>query len=394
MRVFRSILSLCLVAFAIPAYADGPAVGSEINLPPKMTWVSLDSQSVMYVQAVSIAHMLEKNYQMDTRIIPVRNGISRLIPLVTDRADVMITGTDGYIAQEGAFIYAKKGFGPQKVRLLITNEIQPGNGMAVAADAGIETVEDIRGKRVAVIQGSAGGNKIIEATLAFGGLGWSDVVVIPVPTAIAAHEAIVNFQADATQANVISGTVERWASSSRGLHWPPLAHDDHEGWERLLSVTPYTKKAVICKGIGISKGTCKDLQGYGYPSWLSMADLTHSEAYGLIKAITLAAGQIEINAPQAYGYALEDQTVVNTIPWHQGVVQLFQEAGLWTEQAQQNNDRLIRRQEVLSEAWIEMVSLADGFSEDEFGSMWSEVRAKHLRKADLPIVYHDAYKVF
>lgn len=364
-----------------------PAAAQDVTLPDRMTWTNYPSQSLMYAQSIAIGEVLENHYGMRLQVMPIRNGFARTLPLIQGQADLMWTGTDGYMAQEGAFIFAKEGYGPQPLRLVILNEITPGNGVAVAADAGIESPADMAGRRVTWVQGSAAPNKIVEATLAFGGLTWDDVVKVPVSSFADGNEAVINNQADVTQANMIAATVERIANSPRGLFWPPTPHDDEAGWERLKSVAPYIQQQEICKGIGVPQGECVEINGYGYPEWLVMADYDADVVYNLLKAMDVHHEEIVAKAPQADGYALDKQNIMNSWPWHEGAVRYLEEKGLWSEEAQAHQDELVRRQEVLAEAWTSFTAGDTPSGETEFAMAWGEARAAALREADLPVVY-------
>lgn len=368
-----------------------PLHAADITLPKQMTWTSYDSQSIVTAQSIAMGKVLEKHHGMKLQVIPVRNGFSRLLPLLSGKAQLMTTGSDGYFAQEGAFIFAKKGYGPQKLRVVMYNETNPGNGAAVAADSGIKEWKDVKGKRVAVVQGSAAPAKVVEAMLAFAGYTWDDVIRVPVSSWSAGQDAVITGQADVCAANVISASVERLANSPRGIYWPPTPHDDTAGWERLQGVAPYIQKAEICKGIGIPEGACIELNGYGYPEWLAMADYNADDVYNLVKAMDTHFEEIKVAAPRSDGYDWSKQRVMQSWPWHDGAVRYFKEQGRWTEEAQKHHDMLVKRQDVLAEAWAALNSGETPDDEAAFAAAWSKVRAEHLDKAGLPVIYNDVW---
>lgn len=383
---FDRIIAAALVA-ALPAVTGA----DEASLPKQMTWASYDSQSIVYAESIAIGKVLENHYGMKLQVVPVRNGFSRMLPLLSGKADIVTTGSDGYFAQEGAFIFAKQGYGPQRLRLVSYNEINPGNGAAVTADSGIQTWADAKGKRVAVVQGSAASAKVVEASLAFAGLTWGDVVRVPVSSWSAGQEALINGQADIAAANTTSPSVERLANSPRGIFWPPTAHDDTEGWERLTAVAPYIQKAEICQGIGIPKGECVEINGYGYPEYLARPDLSDDTVYALIKAMDVHAEEMATAFPRAKGYAFEKQRMQQAWPWHDGAIRYFKEKGIWDADAQAHHDMLLKRQDALAAAWQELNAGEVPGDEADFAAKWSEIRAKHLREVGLAVVYDDVW---
>ena len=364
------------------------ATAEEVELPDRMTWTNYNSQSLMFAQSVAIGEILENKYGMKLTVMPVNSGFARTVAL-NGRADMILNGTDGYFAQEGAFAFARPGAGPMKVRLVLYNEIEPGNGVLAAGDAGIETAADIKGKRVAFLQGSPSSNKVVEATLAFAGLTWDDVTKIPVSSFSDAHDAIINGQADVASGNMIAASVERVASSPRGIQWIATPHDDAEGWARLNDVAPYIQKQVVDKGIGLEEGAGLQFNGYGYPEWLTKPDYDADAIYNLVKAIDLNFEEIVRSAPQSDGYALDKQRLQNQWPWHEGAIRYFKEKGLWNDEAQAHQDKLVERQDVLAKAWEEFTAGDAPSDEEAFAKAWGEARAAALEAADMPVVYRD-----
>jgi hypothetical protein len=66
------------------------------------------------------------------------------------------------------------------------------------------------------------------------------------------------------------------------------------------------------------------------------------------------------------------------VPFHEGAIAHFRSLGVWGSEQDAHNDRLLRRQAVLQEAWQAVLTL--GIEEDnEFRETWMKVRAIRLR---------------
>ena len=362
----------CLGATAAPAAAQ------EVELPDTITVTAYGTESSSYAQGVAISNMLSQNHGSSFRIIPGKNDVSRMLLMQAGRADFCACGISAYFAQEGTEFFAEQGWGPMKVRMLLSNESEMHMGLGAAADAGIETPADLAGKRVAFVQGGPANNYVVESTLAFGGLTWDDVEVVEFSGFGAAIEGIINGQIDAAAMNTTAGVVERLANSPRGLHWPETTHDDVEGWERLNAVSPYVDQRKVMDGIGVPDEGIEG-NGYAFPFWVTLAETEDDFVYGLTKAMIEGAPDFADAAPQSQGYALEAQSLTLTIPFHDGAIRYFQEAGVWGEEEQAHNDELVRRQDVLGEAWQEMLTFEG--SDEEFAARWAEVRAAALQEA-------------
>ncbi len=92
-------------------------------------------------------------------------------------------------------------------------------------------------------------------------------------------------------------------------------------------------------------------------------------------------------APGANAYALDRQILNWVMPWSEGSVAYFKEKGMWTPEAQENQDRLVDRQRVLAEAWTGFVEGAPT-DEKEFTAAWMKTRAEALEAAGYEVYFH------
>ena len=56
-------------------------------------------------------------------------------------------------------------------------------------------------------------------------------------------------------------------------------------------------------------------------------------------------------APGADGMALDKQNFQWVVPYHDGAIKVFKEKGAWNDAAQKHNDALVKRQQVMIDAW-------------------------------------------
>ena len=91
-------------------------------------------------------------------------------------------------------------------------------------------------------------------------------------------------------------------------------------------------------------------------------------------------------APGAEGMALSLQNFEWVVPYHDGAIRTFKEKGVWTDAAQKHNDALIKRQQVMVEAW--KAYGANAPSDDKaFTEGWMKARAAALKKAGMDAVF-------
>lgn len=374
------------LAAGIAAAALALAGAASAELPRKTTWTAYGTTSSGYAQSVAIGNMLKKHYDVNMRVIPGKNDISRMAPLRDDKADYCACGIASYFGQEGVFIFAHKDWGPQPIRLLMTNLGSFGLSLATAKDAGIGTIADLKGKRVSWVQGGPALNWNVGAYLAFAGLTWDDVEKVTVSGFAASFDAIVNGQSDAAFTSTVSPLPKKLAASPRGLYWPEVPHDDEEGWARMMAAAPVYNKVKATIGSEIDKNDPPELSNYPYPILVANASKDADEVYALVKAMVAHYDDYKDAAKGALGWKLDAQNMTWAMPYHDGAVRYWKEVGKWSDEAQAHNDRLIERQGAIAAAWNALEN-KDGMEADALKAAWSAARTAALEAAGFDPVF-------
>jgi len=372
----RSLLLATVVAVAIPA----ASVADAVKLPKTMAWTAYNTGTTGYNQAVAIGKALKDKYGTSLRVVPGKNDVSRLTPLRSGKVDFVANGAATYFASEGVFLFAARDWGPMPVRLLMSATSDANLSVAVAKDSGVKKFSDLKGKRVAYVRGGDALNVGVEAMLAFGGLTWDDVQKVEFPGYGASWNGMVNNQVDAAFASTVSGPTKKLEASPRGILWPPTPHADKDGWKRLTEKAPYFVPHVATLGTGISKESPHEGAAYPYPILITLADKDSSLVYSLTKAIHQEYPNYKDAMAALKGWALERQTFQWAVPYHEAAVKYWKEIGAWTDEMEKHNNALIKRQDVLAQAWKTMS--AKNVADDEaFQKEWMKVRAEALQKA-------------
>nr|WP_299379590.1 TAXI family TRAP transporter solute-binding subunit [uncultured Halomonas sp.] len=367
---------------------SGAALAKEVELPNTMAWTAYGTNSSGYAQAVAIGGMLQEQYDTSVRVLPGDNDVSRMTPLRTGRVDLCACGIASYYGAEGVLMFAHPEWGPQPLRVLSTSTASFGLSLAVAGDLDVKTPADLKGKRIAYIRGDDALNKGTEAYLAFGGLTWDDVERVDYPGYARSFDGIISGEADASFTTTVTPPAQQLASSPRGISWPELDPDDEAAWKRMQEVAPYFQPHKVTSGAGdVSTENPVNSASYPYPIIVANADLKDATAYGLIKALQDNYDSYKDNAPGAAGYALENQDLTWVIPFHEAVVDYYKETGVWTEEMQAHQDKLVERQNLLLDTWKTFTSGDTPEDEDAFRDAWMQTRASALRDAGFEPIF-------
>jgi TRAP transporter TAXI family solute receptor len=373
--IYSRLFTVVLLGFLKQAHSADPNFAPKF--PRTMSWSAYNLGTTGYNQAVGIGKALKDNYNVNLRVLPGKNDVSRLLPLQRGRVQFSANGVATYFGQEGVFQFAGKTWGPMPLRLVMASHGDSNQALGVANDLGITSYADLRGKRVPYVRGAPALNVTTEAFLACGGLTWDDVERVDFPGYNAMWTGIVNGQVDAAYATTVSGPTRKLEASPRGIFWPPAPHDDAGCWQRMDGIVPFMQKHVATRGAAISETNPHEGATYPYPMLITLAGQNEQLVHDLAKAIHIHYEEYKNADPGSIGWAMERQNFQWVVPFHEGAVSYFKSIGVWSDADDAHNSRLIQRQSVLATAW----QAHQAEDPDDFSGAWMIRRAAALDAA-------------
>lgn len=372
-------------AVAMLGLSASAAFAQDFELPKQLSWTAYDTGSAGYNQAVAIGAALQDATGVNLRVLPGKNDVSRTEPLRQGRVQFSATGVGGsYMAQEGAFDFGAENWGPQPIRVVLANNGGAINlAVGVAGDIGVETYADLKGKRISYIVGAPALNVNTEAYLAYGGLTWDDVERVDYGGFGAAWAGLIEGQVDTVFAATNSGQAYEAAAGPRGLIWPPIDPEDSAGLERMQGVAPFFAPNTASVGANIDGTDGAPGAGYPYPVLIATAETDADLAYNMTKAMVELFPEYDGNSPGIGGWSIDVQNMTWIVPYHEGAIRYFEEIGIWSEEAQANNDALIERQKVLADAWAALKEEAP----EDWEAAWTERRREALEQGGFKVVF-------
>jgi TRAP transporter TAXI family solute receptor len=381
--MLNPIIRLAAIALTGAAVASTTAQ-AQVKLPPTITMTAYDTGTSGFNIAVAIGKMMKDKYGTDARVLPAGNDVARLQPLRVNRASISAMGAGVYFAQEGVFEFATKEWGPQAVQITLSSVDCNGLSLAVAGDAGVKALSDVKGKRVGFVVGSPALNQNALAMLAFANLTAKDVKIVEFASNNAMWKGAVNNDVDALFGSTIAGPAKELETSPRGIVWPPLPHGDKAGWERVRKVGPFfTEHNATCGAGGITKEKSIQMGAYPYPLFTVYANQSENDVYMLTKALIEGYDGYKDNAPGAGGLGVKVQTKNWAVPVHKGAVKALKEAGAWSDDQEKHNNGLFKRQELLLAAWADYNKGTPSSDPAKFTEEWMKLRKAALSKAGM-----------
>ncbi len=379
-----------LAAAAVVAGMAAPALAAD--LPKTVTLTAYGTTSSGYAQSIAIGAMLKQKHDVELRVIPGKNDVSRMIPVKKGRAHICACGISSYFNQEGVFMFGSKDWGPMPIRNLYNNAKGPHGLMpAIAGDAGIKTAADLKGKKMAYIKGSPALNTNLKALMAFGGVTEDDVTIVEFPGWKQAVDGVIGGQADAVMVSTMSPHVNRLMASPRGNWWVQLPPDDKEGWARAKAVAPFWNPNRVTLGIGLENNVTGkpevDGQIYPYPIVVGLAgDMSDGFSYAMTKAVMEGyegeGGYGTLKGTS--GYQLSAQNLKWVFPYASGSIRYYKEAGAWGAEEEAHNNAMLKRQDVLIDAWKTYhAANQDMDDSDAYLAGWLKARGEALTAAGM-----------
>ena len=343
MRVFATALAGVMFA--------GAAVAADPDLPRSMVWTAYDLGSSGHAEATGIANAFRKNYGTRVRIIPSGTSIGRMLPMVTGKAKYGYLANEAFFAAEGTYDFSAEQWGPQDIRIVMGRVA--GVGMAVAADTGVKSMADLKGKRVGFVKGNPSVNVKNLAYLAMGGLTIDDVDAVWFGSYSAMVTATLAGQLDAFGSVTTSGNMRQLEASPRGLVWPPFPPENKDGWKAVTDVVSFAAPMKVTRGAGVSEENPVWLMGYRYPMITVYNNATNTdEVYNMIKALDESFSDYEKTTASSFNWSLEKAgRPPYDAPAHDGTIRYMKEKGLWRDEDQAWHDTRLARLNTVIEAW-------------------------------------------
>lgn len=388
-RAWRGYATRTAIAVALSLGAASTMAADDITLPRSVTMTAYDTGSSGFNMAVAIGKMMKEKHGADVRVLPGGNDVARLSPLKTGRAQLSAMGVGGYFAQEGVFEFASPDWGPQALQLMLASTSCNGLTLGVAKDTGVQQIGDLKGKRIGFVVGAPALNQNALAVIAYAGLTREDVTIVEFSSYGAMWKGMTNNEVDAAFASTISGQAREVDASPRGLVWPPAPAGDAASWDRVRAIGPYFyPHEVTCGAGGLSKESPLSLPAYPYPIFMTYAEQPVELIHGVTKSMIVNYDDYKDGAPGADGLEVTRQNLRWVLPYHAGAVKALQEAGAWTPEAQAHNDALIKRQQVLADAWKAFMAANPPADQQAFTAAWMQGRNAALVKAGMDPVFN------
>ena len=326
-ELLATIAALILV---IPMMAATPLPASA-EMPKVLTITCYPIGSAAAILATAFSETIEKKTGVRCRPTPADQDMARLLPIKNGEAQAGILSAGSvYAASTGKEEFAREMWGPQPLRYVLGGSAVI-IGVAVRADSGIKTWNDLKGKRVCIAPGALAA--AMNALLAYGGLKTDEVKVVQATGYTHAIKSVMSGGGDACILSPTSPVANEWDAAPYGLRFLPMSDSDAEGWKRVVQHSPLAPYWTTYGAPG--EGGAKWLAYYPYVL-VTYPNASEEVVYTMAKALVEGRNLYkDVKKPESEQWTMEASLDLKKpvyIPYHPGFIKLAKEIGLWTAQ--------------------------------------------------------------
>lgn len=301
-----------------------------------------------YGATAGIAKIVNDYTKLNINVKPTTGGVENGPLMAFEEVEFIVLSTwdaDKYWKVEERFAEPLQDFKVGPARMIMggpPTHVSP----VVREDAGIETGQDLKGKKyAAILTGSSSGTAQGMAALANWGLTEDDVIMITVSGLEGAIEALIDGRADAAGTSAPGQAILRELDAKRGARFLSLDFSP-EALDRYRAVFP---------GAPITLYPSPDLAGVKGPTnmiyfedfLVGHPDLVSDDvAYEMVKAVYEHFDELqELHASLARMNIEGMASLGAPAPYHPGVIKFYKEVGLWTDEHEALNQKLLAAEE-------------------------------------------------
>lgn len=333
MRKLYVLTALVLMAALLLASCGGKAEGSAEDQPQRMRFVTIGTgglTGVYYPAGGAISRTVNKKqdeYNLKATVESTGGSVFNINAVMSGDLDFGIAQSDRqYQAMKGMAEWEGK---PQD-KLRAVCALHPESVTLIAAvDAGINTIEDLKGKKVNIGDPGSGNRGNAIDALSSAGLDWETDIQAEQVKAVESAKLLQDGRIDAYFYTVghPNGSVKEATAGKRKVKIISITNVDD-----LIKEFPFYAKSVIPASLYPAAENESDAVTYGVKATLvTSADVPEDIVYTITKEVFENFEEFKSLHPAFGVLTRENMLEGNSAPYHDGALKYFKEAGLISE---------------------------------------------------------------
>jgi len=333
MRKLYVLMALVLMAAMLLASCGGKAEGSAEDQPQRMRFVTIGTgglTGVYYPAGGAISRTVNKKqdeYNLKATVESTGGSVFNINAVMSGDLEFGIAQSDRqYQAMKGLAEW--EGNPQDKLRAVCA--LHPESVTLIAAtDAGINTIEDLKGKKVNIGDPGSGNRGNAIDALSNAGLDWETDIQAEQVKAVESAKLLQDGRIDAYFYTVghPNGSVKEATAGKRKVKIISITNVDN-----LIKEFPFYAKSVIPASLYPTAENDSDAVTYGVKATLvTSADVPEDIVYTITKEVFENLEDFKSLHPAFGVLTKENMLEGNSAPYHDGALKYFKEAGLISE---------------------------------------------------------------
>ena len=333
MRKLYVLMALVLMAALLLASCGGKTEGSAEDQPQRMRFVTIGTgglTGVYYPAGGAISRTVNKKqdeYNLKATVESTGGSVFNINAVMSGDLEFGIAQSDRqYQAMKGLAEW--EGNPQDKLRAVCA--LHPESVTLIAAtDAGINTIEDLKGKKVNIGDPGSGNRGNAIDALSNAGLDWETDIQAEQVKAVESAKLLQDGRIDAYFYTVghPNGSVKEATAGKRKVKIISITNVDN-----LIKEFPFYAKSVIPASLYPTAENDSDAVTYGVKATLvTSADVPEDIVYTITKEVFENLEDFKSLHPAFGVLTKENMLEGNSAPYHDGALKYFKEAGLISE---------------------------------------------------------------
>lgn len=305
-------------------------LGANLASAQMLSFASPPQGSVWNTMSTAMANVARSEQNINALVQPFSGNRAMMDAVDQGMAEFAINDVnDVIVAVRGEEDYADR----QRKNLRVALRISPQPiGIFVREDSGIDSIADLKGKKVAGGWNAFPlGRPHMAAMLATGGLSWDDVDSVPVPDLIRAADALASGRIDATYFAVGGPKVAEVDASVGGVKFIPVETSD-AATNAMAKVRPAFYYSEVQPAPHYA-GVDKPIEMVTWDNVLVVgAQVSDEQVYQMVASVLENKDKLIQQFPGFRTMTVDaPYKPYPSLEYHPGAVRYFKEKGLWQE---------------------------------------------------------------
>jgi TRAP transporter TAXI family solute receptor len=341
----------------------GGEVAEEFSWPESINIITPAVGTANHSLAVAWTGEFTADTGVKARVLPAPTGTMRGEWLETGQGIITQWQASDYIERMNAIDgYAGRTAGPKDMRLIYVVQVAPW-GFMVRGDSHIKKITDIGpGTKLTWYPGSAFILNAIRGLLAYNNLAEDDVKLVEVGSYPDNSRVIGEGRSDVTFTAPTSDVNYEVAASPHGIRWLeiPTREEDPEAYDRYMAIQSGYIQKIAEEGHESAHGVRMD---HAYQNYQVKADTSVDFVYNIVKWFDENYDFYKDKYVHAYMMKLDNLIEYLEAgayePLHEGTIKYLKEKGLWKDEYQVRQDKILALSEKYTQAFADAVEEAD-----------------------------------